>query len=64
VGGALGLAVIASLAAGADSAMSGFHTAFAASGLMLAVGAVLVLALLRPRHVADVGEVGVETAMA
>ena len=64
VGGALGLAVIASLAAGADSAMGGFHTAFAASGIMLAAGAVLIVALLRPRHVADVGEVGLETAVA
>jgi EmrB/QacA subfamily drug resistance transporter len=64
VGGALGLAIIAALAAGADSTMGGFHTAFAASGIMLAAGAVLIVALLRPRHVADVGEVGVEAMAA
>ena len=64
VGGALGLAIIASLAAGADSAMGGYHTAFAASGIMLGAGALLVVGLLRPRHVADVGEVALETAVA
>jgi sugar phosphate permease len=64
VGGALGLAIVASLAAGANSAMAGYHTAFAASGIMLAAGAVLIVALLRPRHVVDVGEVGLEPAVA
>lgn len=64
VGGALGLAVIASVAAGASSPMGSFHTAFAASGIMLGAGALLIVALLRPRHVVDVGEVGVGTAVA
>jgi hypothetical protein len=31
---------------------------------MLAAGATLFVALLRPRHVADIGEVGLETAVA
>jgi EmrB/QacA subfamily drug resistance transporter len=64
VGGALGLAIVSSVAAGAGSQMGVFHTAFGLSGAMLAAGAVLIVALLRPRHVADIGEVGVETAMA
>jgi hypothetical protein len=64
VGGALGLAVIASLATSADSQMGTFHVAFGASGIMLAAGAVLIVGLLRPRHVTNVGEVAVEGAMA
>ncbi len=64
VGGALGLAVISSVAAGASSQMGAFHTAFGLSGAMLAAGAVLVVALLRPRHVTDIGELGIETAVA
>jgi predicted MFS family arabinose efflux permease len=64
VGGALGLAIVASVAAGADSEMGGYHIAFGASGIMLAAGAVLIVTLLRPRHVADVGEVGIEAMAA
>jgi EmrB/QacA subfamily drug resistance transporter len=65
VGGSLGLAILSTLAAsqtgsllhgstgaGAFAArVSGYHVAFAAAAVMLAVGAVLMAVVLRPSHV-------------
>jgi EmrB/QacA subfamily drug resistance transporter len=65
VGGSLGLAILSTLAAsqtgsllhgstgaGAFAArVSGYHVAFAAAAVMLAIGAVLMAVVLRPRHV-------------
>jgi EmrB/QacA subfamily drug resistance transporter len=67
VGGALGLAVLSTLAASRTSSLlsshaaggqhaallSGFHVAFAAGAALLALAAVLLLAMLRRRHVAS-----------
>jgi EmrB/QacA subfamily drug resistance transporter len=64
VGGSLGLAILSTLAAsqtgsllhgstgaGAFAArVSGYHVAFAAAAVMLAIGAVLMAVVLRPRH--------------
>jgi EmrB/QacA subfamily drug resistance transporter len=45
IGGAVGLAVMATVAAGASSATAGYDRAFAISAAALAIGAVLALAL-------------------
>jgi hypothetical protein len=66
VGGSLGLAILSTLAASQTSSLlggqtspagilagrvSGYHVAFAAAAIMLASGAVILAAGLRPRHV-------------
>jgi MFS family permease len=66
VGGSLGLAILSTLAASQTSSLlhghvstaatlsarvSGYHVAFAAAAVMLGVGAFILTALLRPRHV-------------
>jgi EmrB/QacA subfamily drug resistance transporter len=66
VGGSLGLAILSTLAASQTSSLlhghvsvaatlsarvSGYHVAFAAAAVMLGVGAFILAALLRPRHV-------------
>lgn len=74
LGGALGLAILSTLAAnrasGALSALrhtptpgeqgaalvSGFGTAFLAAAIMMALGAVLLAAIVRRRHVTDIDE--------
>src|SRR6202012_3496867 len=65
VGGSLGLAILATLSADHTSSLmksatsplaktgalvSGYHVAFLAAGLMLGAGAVLMVVLLRRRH--------------
>jgi len=62
VGGSLGLAILSTLAASrtsnllesghshASAAVSGYHVAFLAAALMLAVGAVILAVALRKRH--------------
>ena len=75
VGGSLGLAILSTLAAsqtgsllhgstgaGAFAArVSGYHVAFAAAAVMLAIGAALMAVALRRRHMAEV-ELGLATA--
>ncbi len=67
VGGSLGLAILSTLAANQTSSLlhgssggqtaaliarvSGYHVAFAAAGVMLAAGAVIMALMLRERHV-------------
>ena len=60
IGGALGLAILATLAAGradaaggstAEALVHGFRWAFAGSALFLTIGLVAFVALLRRRHV-------------
>jgi len=70
VGGSLGLAILATLAADHTASLirngavshtaqiaarvSGYHVAFTAAALMMGAGSLLLLALLRRRHLADV----------
>jgi MFS family permease len=69
VGGSLGLAILSSLAAtqtshllhsaghggcAAAARLSGYHVAFAAAAIMLALGAVLLAFVLRRRHMREV----------
>jgi sugar phosphate permease len=66
VGGALGLAVLSTLAADkttsslqggaarANALVDGFHVAFVSAAILVAAGALLLLALLRRRHVAGI----------
>jgi EmrB/QacA subfamily drug resistance transporter len=63
VGGALGLAVLSSIATGASTTMGGYHIAFAGGAIMLAAGAVLLLVLLRQSDVAHVTEAAPEAVM-
>jgi EmrB/QacA subfamily drug resistance transporter len=63
VGGALGLAVLSSIAVGASTTMGVYHIAFAGGAIMLAAGAVLLLVTLRPSHVAHVTEAAPEGVM-
>ncbi len=64
VGGSLGLAILATLAASQTSSLlggggvgavaarvSGYHVAFAAAAIMLGAGALIMMLALRPRHV-------------
>jgi predicted MFS family arabinose efflux permease len=66
VGGSLGLAILSTLAASKTSSLlhghvstaatlsarvSGYHVAFAASAVMLGLGALILATILRPRHV-------------
>jgi hypothetical protein len=70
VGGSLGLAILSTLAAdktasvlgnsrggplaAVSATVAGYHVAFWAAAIMLAAGAVLLVVLLRPRHLAAV----------
>jgi EmrB/QacA subfamily drug resistance transporter len=60
VGGALGLAILTTIAAGhthgssAASQVNGFHYAFAGAGVLVALSLVALLALLRKRDVAKI----------
>jgi MFS family permease len=60
VGGALGLAILSTIAAGQTHGGSpaalvhGFHYAFAGAGVLVALSLVAMLALLRKRHVARI----------
>src|SRR5579884_1684301 len=60
VGGALGLAILTTIAAGqthgqtAAAQVHGFHYAFAGAGVLVALSLVVMLALLRKRHVARI----------
>jgi EmrB/QacA subfamily drug resistance transporter len=60
VGGALGLAILTTIAAGhtygssAAAQVHGFHYAFAGAGVFVALSLVVMLALLRKRHVARI----------
>jgi EmrB/QacA subfamily drug resistance transporter len=60
VGGALGLAILTTIATGhthgtsAAAQVSGFHWAFAGAGVLVALSLVVMLALLRKRHVARI----------
>jgi Major Facilitator Superfamily len=66
IGGALGLAVLSTLAADrttsalhggaakASALVDGFHVAFVSAAILVAAGALLLLALLRRRHVAGI----------
>jgi EmrB/QacA subfamily drug resistance transporter len=60
VGGALGLAILTTIAAGQTHGVSpaaqvhGFHYAFAGAGVLVALSLVVMLALLRKRHVARI----------
>jgi EmrB/QacA subfamily drug resistance transporter len=60
VGGALGLAILTTIAAGQTNGSSaveqvhGFHYAFAGAGVLVALSLVVMLALLRKRHVARI----------
>src|SRR4051794_25653329 len=63
VGGALGLAILATVAAsqsasvggeGSDALVHGFHYAFAGGALFVMVGLVLLVGLLRREHVARI----------
>jgi len=75
IGGSLGLAILSTLAASQTSSLrhgsgaggalaarvSGYHVAFAAAAVMLAIGAALMAVALRRRHMAEV-ELGLATA--
>jgi EmrB/QacA subfamily drug resistance transporter len=60
VGGALGLAILTTIAAGhthgnsAAAQVHGFHYAFAGAGVLVAASLVVMVALLRKRHVARI----------
>ena len=63
IGGALGLAILSTIAASRTSALGGkgsaalvggFHWAFAGAGVLVALSLVTMLALLRKRHVARI----------
>ena len=60
VGGALGLAILTTIAAGqthgnsAAAQVHGFHYAFAGAGVLVALSLVVMLALLRKHHVAKI----------
>jgi EmrB/QacA subfamily drug resistance transporter len=60
IGGALGLAILSTLAAskthggGNEALVTGFHWAFAGAALFVAAGLVTMLALLRKHHVARI----------
>jgi MFS family permease len=63
IGGALGLAILSTIAAGRNEAASGtqaeklvtgFHWAFAGAAAFVLAGLVLLLALLRKEHVAQI----------
>jgi EmrB/QacA subfamily drug resistance transporter len=60
VGGALGLAILTTIATGhthgssAAAQVHGFHYAFAGAGVLVALSLVVMLALLRKRHVARI----------
>ena len=68
VGGSLGLAILSTLAASQTSSLlrgaggvsraaarvSGYHVAFAAAAIMLGVGALIMVAALRSRHVREI----------
>jgi EmrB/QacA subfamily drug resistance transporter len=60
VGGALGLAILSTIAAGqttnrsAAAQVHGFHYAFAGAAVLVAAGLVVMVALLRKRHVARI----------
>ena len=65
IGGALGLAILSTLAASktasaggsqTDALVVGFHWAFAAGAVIMLVALVVMLALLRKRHVARIEE--------
>jgi EmrB/QacA subfamily drug resistance transporter len=74
VGGSLGLAILSTLAASQTASVlhgsapaaviaarvSGYHVAFLAAAIMLAIGVVLLMFALRPRHMRDV-ELAIET---
>jgi MFS family permease len=71
VGGALGLAILTTIAAGqthggsATAKVHGFHYAFAGAGVLVALSLVVMLALLRKRHVARIeAEAEAEPALA
>jgi EmrB/QacA subfamily drug resistance transporter len=71
VGGALGLAILTTIAAGqthggsAAAKVHGFHYAFAGAGVLVALSLVVMLALLRKRHVARIeAEAEAEPALA
>jgi EmrB/QacA subfamily drug resistance transporter len=71
VGGALGLAILTTVAAGHTYGSSpaaqvhGFHYAFAGAGVLVALSLLVMLALLRKRHVARIEAAAeVEPAMA
>jgi sugar phosphate permease len=55
VGGALGLAVLSTVAFNhSGSPVSGYTTAFTVGGILMATGAVLILLLIRGRDVANI----------
>ncbi len=62
VGGALGLAALSAIAAGASGVMGGFHAVYLGSTVLFAAGALLLAVLVRPRHVAQVTEAAAEGA--
>jgi EmrB/QacA subfamily drug resistance transporter len=71
VGGALGLAILTTIAAGqthggsAAAQVHGFHYAFAGAGVLVALSLVVMLALLRKHHVARIeAQAEAEPAMA
>jgi MFS family permease len=71
VGGALGLAILTTIAAGhtdgssAAAKVHGFHYAFAGAGVLVALSLVVLLALLRKRDVARIeAEARAEPALA
>jgi EmrB/QacA subfamily drug resistance transporter len=71
VGGALGLAILTTIAAGqthggsAAAEVHGFHYAFAGAGVLVALSLVVMLALLRKHHVARIeAQADAEPAMA
>jgi EmrB/QacA subfamily drug resistance transporter len=71
VGGALGLAILTTIAAGQTHGGSpaaqvhGFHYAFAGAGVLVALSLLVMLALLRKRHVARIeAQAEAEPAMA
>ena len=69
IGGALGLAILTTIATGhthgtsAAAQVSGFHWAFAGAGVLVALSLVVMLVLLRKRHVARI-EAAAETGPA
>jgi len=70
IGGALGLAILSTIAAGrttnpddAASLVHGFHWAYAAGAVIVALALVSMLALLRREHVAKIEEQAAEPIM-
>ncbi len=70
IGGALGLAILSTVAASrvhsqaADAQVPGFHWAFAGGAIFVAAGLVAMVALLRKRHVARIEAQAGEPALA